>query len=46
MLPHHPARPALADAQAVAHHRDRPAPTGWAYQFPFAISFSARTSSA
>jgi len=42
MLPYHPARPALADAEPVAHHRDRSAPTGWAYQFPFAISLNAR----
>src|SRR6516165_10823756 len=45
MLPHDSARPALADAETVAQHRDRAAPTGWAYQFPFAISFSATTSS-
>ncbi len=38
MLLHHPARPALADAETVAQHRDRPAPAGRAYQFPFAIS--------
>jgi hypothetical protein len=41
MLPHHPASPALADAKAIAKHRDRLAPTGWAYQFPRAISFNA-----
>ena len=41
-----PAGPALADAQAIAKHRDRPAPAGWAHQFPFATSFSARHSSA
>jgi hypothetical protein len=41
MLPHHPASPALADAKAIAKHRDRLAPTGWAYQFPRDISFNA-----
>src|SRR5450755_1932066 len=46
MLPNHPASPALADTETVANHRDRPAPTGWAHQFPLAISFSARFSSA
>ena len=39
MLPNHPASPALADTETVANHRDRPAPTGWAHQFPFATSF-------
>ena len=38
-------RPALADMQAVAKHRDRRTPTGWAHQFPFATSLSACTSS-
>ena len=46
MLADHPARPALADAKTVAQHRDRLAPTGRAYQFPRAISFNARFSSA
>jgi hypothetical protein len=46
VLPNNPACPALADAEAVAQHRDRLAPTGRAYQFPRLISFSARTSSA
>jgi len=41
VLPEIPARPTLADAQAVAKHRDRLTPAGRAYQFPFAISFSA-----
>ena len=36
-----PARPALADAETVAQHRDRLAPTDRAHQFPFATSFSA-----
>ena len=36
-----PARPALADAKAVAQHRDRLATTDRAHQFPFATSFSA-----
>ncbi len=45
MLAPHPARPALADVEPVADHRDRPAPAGWAHQFPFATSFSARFSS-
>jgi hypothetical protein len=45
VLADHSACPALADAEAVAQHRDRPAPAGWAYQFPFAISFNATTSS-
>jgi hypothetical protein len=46
VLPNNPACPALADAQAVAKHRDRLTPTGRAYQFPREISFSARFSSA
>ena len=46
MLPDHSACPALADAETVAKHRDRLAPAGRAYQFPRAISFSARFSSA
>ncbi len=46
MLANHPARPALADAETIAEHRDRPAPTGWAYQFPRDISFNARFSNA
>jgi hypothetical protein len=46
MLPNHPACPALADIEAVAKHRDRSTPAGWAYQFPRLISFSARTSNA
>src|SRR5437763_5714565 len=46
MLAHHPTCPALADAETVAQHRDRPAPTGWAYQFPRDISFNARFSNA
>ena len=46
MLTNDPTRPALADAKAVAKHRDRPTPTGWAYQFPRETSFSARFSSA
>jgi hypothetical protein len=29
-----PPRPALAEPQAVAQHRDRLAPAGWAHQFP------------
>jgi hypothetical protein len=41
-----PARPALADAEAVAQHRDRLAPTGRAHQFPFATSLSASMFSA
>ncbi len=41
VLAHDPTRPALADAQTVAQHRDRPAPTGWAHQFPRDTSFSA-----
>ena len=41
VLPEIPARPTLADAQAVAKHRDRLTPAGRAYQFPFAISFNA-----
>jgi hypothetical protein len=44
-LPDHPTCPALADAEAVAEHRDRLASAGWAYQFPRAISFSAWFSS-
>jgi hypothetical protein len=40
-----PACPALADVEAIAQHRDRSAPAGWAHQFPFATSFSARFSS-
>src|SRR2546423_3484047 len=46
MLPDHPACPALADAETVAHHRDPPAPADRAYQFPREISSSARTCSA
>ena len=46
MLPDDPACPALADAETVAEHRDRLAPTDRAYQFPLEISFSARTFSA
>jgi hypothetical protein len=46
MLPNHPACPALTDAETVTQHRDRPAPAGWAYQFPRLISFSARFSNA
>jgi hypothetical protein len=46
MLPHIPACPTLADAKAVAKHRDRLAPTGRAHQFPLAISFKASTFSA
>ncbi len=42
MLADHASCPALADAKTVAQHRDRPAPTGWAYQFPRAISFNAQ----
>jgi hypothetical protein len=34
MLPDDPACPALADAETVAKHRDRPTPTDRAYQFP------------
>jgi hypothetical protein len=30
VLTHQPACPALAHAEAVAQHRDRPVPTGWA----------------
>ena len=41
-----PAGPALADRQAVAGHRDRRPPAGWAHQFPRATSFKARHSSA
>jgi hypothetical protein len=41
VLADHPACPALADAKPIAQHRDRPAPTGWAHQFPFATSLSA-----
>jgi hypothetical protein len=40
-LPDHLACPALADAEAVAKHRDRLASAGRAYQFPRAISFNA-----
>ena len=46
MLPDDPACPALADAETVAKHRDRPAPADRAYQFPREISFNARFSSA
>jgi hypothetical protein len=46
MLPDDPACPALADVEAVAKHRDRPTPTGWAHQFPLEISFNARFSNA
>src|SRR5213078_2929244 len=46
MLPHDPARPALADIQTVAQHRNRLTPAGWAHQFPLATSFSACFSSA
>jgi hypothetical protein len=45
MLTDHPTRPALADAEPVAQHRDRSTPAGWAQKFPFAISFSAWFSS-
>ncbi len=41
-----PARPALADAEAVAEHRDRLAPAGRAQKFPPAISFNPSMSSA
>src|SRR5215210_4574739 len=41
VLADEPARPALADAQAVAEHRDRLAPTGRAHQFPRETSLSA-----
>jgi hypothetical protein len=43
MLADIPARPALADTEAVAQHRDRPAPTDRAHPFPFATSRSAST---
>jgi len=33
------------DVEAVAQHRNRPAPAGWAHQFPFATSLSAWFSS-
>ncbi len=46
VLAHDPAGPALADAETIAEHRDRPAPAGWAHQFPRATSFSARHSKA
>ena len=46
VLPAHSACPALADAEAVAKHRDRLSPTGRAHQFPRATSFNARFSSA
>ena len=46
MLTDHPACPALADAETIAQHRDRPAPTGWAYQFPRETSLNARFSNA
>jgi len=46
MLAHHPARPALADAETIAKDHDRLAPPGSAYQSPFAISFNARFSNA
>ena len=38
-------RPTLGDAEAIAEHRDRTAPSGRAHQFPLEISFKARFSS-
>jgi len=38
MLAYIPACPALADAQAIAEHRDRLVPAGRAYQLPLEIS--------
>jgi hypothetical protein len=35
-----------ADVEPVLEHQDRLAPTGWAHQFPRAISFSACASTA
>ena len=32
VLADHPTCPALADAETVAQHHDRPAPAGWAYE--------------
>src|SRR3954451_4153994 len=45
VLADHPAGPALADAETVTQHRDRPTPTGRAHQFPRATSLSAWFSS-
>ena len=46
MLPHDLAGLALADAETVTKHRDRPTPADRAYQFPREISFNARFSNA
>jgi len=46
MLPNDLTGPALADAETVAEHRDRPTPADRAYQFPREISFNARFSNA